>query len=169
MPRSPIPKSGNRFREGESRRNRPLVYALNWFVVVIAYAAMVGLLLSAIAQAFIVSPEAGLKSIAAAALPPIILTYSNFFSRLAKRPEQAVEINLFLIAVLWIIMLLLFVNLITARFGYGVPLSELAISLTLSGLFYFNRWVSRPSMLSCAYGILSGFLVYLLIFGLPSR
>jgi hypothetical protein len=161
-------RSDRRFPEGDQRGNRPLIYALNWFVIVIAYAVMIGLLLSVIAQAFIASPETGLKSIAAAALPPIVLTYSNFFSRATRVSGQVVEINLFVIAILWIVLLLLLLNLFAVRFGPTVPLSELVISLTLSGMFYYNRWISRPSLLSCAYGMLSGFLIYLLIFGLPS-
>ncbi len=163
-----MPRSPNRFRDVETtRKNRPLVYALNWLVIVVAFAAIAGLLISAIAEAFLLGFETGFKGLAAAALPPIILTYSNFFSRLFKASDGPIEINLFVVGILWIIALLLFVNLVTLQLGDTVPLNELAISITLSSLFYLSRQISRRSLLSCSYGILSGFLIYLLIFGLP--
>lgn len=163
-----MPRSSKRLQDAETtRRNRPLIYALNWLVIVTAYASIAGLLISAIAASFTVGLETGFRSVAAAILPPIILTYTNFFSRLFKSYDGPVEINLFVVGILWIIALLLFVNLVALQLGHSLPLSELAISLSLSGLFYSSRQISRRSLLSCSYGILAGFLIYLLIFGLP--
>lgn len=149
-----------------ARKNRPLVYAVNRLVVVIAYAAIVGLLLSALTQAFAVGLETGLRSLAAAALPPIILAYSSFFSRSVKPPERILEVNLFGMALLWILVLLILVNFVMRQFAHTLPLGEFLTSLTLSGLFYFNRRLSSKSLLSCSYGILAGFLLHILIFGL---
>lgn len=165
-----MPRSPDRLANVEStRKNRPLVYALNRLVTIIAIATIVGLLLSTVIQAFSVNLETGLRSLAAAALPPIIITYSNFFSRSVKLPEQVLEVNLYAIALIWILLLLTLVNFITLRFNYSLPLGEFLISLTLSALFYFTKRLSSKSLLSCSYGILSGFLVHLLIFGIPSR
>lgn len=164
------PRASDRPSNVESnRKNRPLVYALNRLVVVISIAAIVGLLLSSVTQAFAVNPEVGFRSFAAAALPPIVLTYSSFFSRSVKPPERVLEVNLFAIALVWILVLLILVDFITLRFEHSIPLGEFVISLTLSALFYFTKRLSSRSLLSCSYGILSGFLMYILLFGLPSR
>ncbi|MBF2048836.1 MAG: hypothetical protein EDM05_65020 [Leptolyngbya sp. IPPAS B-1204] len=164
MPRSPD-RPGNL---ESARRNRPLTYAINRLVVVIAYAVIVGLLLSAVAQAFAVGLEVGLRSLAAAALPPIILAYSSFFSRSVKPPSRVLEVNLFGMALLWILVLLILVDFVSGQFSHTLPLGEFLISLTLGGLFYFGKRLSSKSLLSCSYGILAGFLIHILIFGLWS-
>jgi hypothetical protein len=138
-------------------------------VTIVAIAAIAGLLISAIIQSFAANPEAGFRSLAAAALPPILITYSNFFSRSAKLPERAMEVNLFAVALIWILLLLILINFIALRFSHTLPLGEFLISLTLSALLYLSRHLSARSLLSCSYGILSGFLVHLLIFGIPNQ
>jgi uncharacterized membrane protein len=153
------------------RRNQPLVYMLNRLVIVTAIGTIIGLLLSAIVSAFAVGPETGLRSLAAAALPPIVLTYSNFFSprRSAQSSQRVLEVNLFAIALIWILLLLILVDFVTRQFNHTIPLGEFVISLTLSALISAMRIFSMRSLLSCSYGILSGFLLYLLIFGMPQR
>ena len=152
----------------EERKSRPLVYALNRFAITIAIASIVGLLIGAVVEAFAVNPEVGVRSFAAAALPPIIITYSSFFSRSVKPSEQALEVNLYAIALMWVLALLIVVDFVSSRFNHTIPLGEFLISLTLSGLLYFIKRLSLKSRLSCAYGILSGFLVHVLIFGLSN-
>jgi hypothetical protein len=152
----------------EDRKSRPLIYALNRFAITIAIAAIVGLLIGAVVEAFAVNPEVGVRSFAAAALPPIVITYSSFFSRSVKPPERALEVNLYALALSWVLVLLIMVDFISSRFNHTIPLGEFLISLTLSGLIYFIKKLSFKSRLSCAYGILSGFLVHVLIFGLPN-
>lgn len=150
------------------RKSRPLIYALNRFAITIAIAAIVGLLIGALIEAFAINLEVGVRSFAAAALPPIIIAYSSFFSRSMKPPEQALEVNLYAVALVWVVVLLFMVDFITGRFNHTIPLGEFLISLTLSGLIYLTRRLSFKSRLSCSYGILSGFLVHVLIFGLPN-
>lgn len=161
-------RATHRTNDMEDRKSRPLIYALNRFAITIAIAAIVGLLIGAVVEAFAVNPEVGVRSFAAAALPPIIITYSSFFSRSVKPPERALEVNLYAFALLWVLTLLIVVDFVTGRFNHLLPLGEFLISLTLSGLIYFIRRLSFKSRLSCAYGILSGFLVHILIFGLPN-
>jgi hypothetical protein len=168
MPRSSEPP--DRLREAEKQpKSRPLLYALNWLVVITAIAIILGLLLSTIAQAFSTGLETGLRSLAAALLPPIFLTYRSFFSRPILPVSRAWEQNLFFLSTLWVVMLLVLLNLMALRFNHSLPLGEVVTSLTLSGLFYFNHHLSSRSMVSCAYGILAGLVIYLLMVGLPGR
>lgn len=153
----------------KDRKNRPLIYAANRFAITIAVATIIGLLIGSVIEAFTISPEVGVRSFAAAALPPIIITYSSFFSRSVKPPEQALETNLYALALSWVLVLLIVVDFVNDRFNHSIPLGEFLISLTLSGLIYSIKRLSLKSRLSCAYGILSGFLVHVLIFGLPNN
>lgn len=163
-------RSSVRSSDENTRKNRPLVYASNRLVIVAANASVLGLLISAIVEAFSVGLEAGLRSLAAAALPPIVLTYSNFFaSRSTRSADRVLEVNLFAIGLVWILMLLVLINFVAFQFSHTIPLGEFVISLTLSVLTLLNNRLSTRSLLSCSYGILSGFLLHLLIFGLPSR
>ena len=163
-------KSGlpDRLKDVEQRpKNRPLLHAMNWFVVMIAIASILGLLLGAIAQAFGMGLDVGLRSLAAAILPPMLTTYRSFFARSTRPVSRALEQNLFVISILWIMLLLVLLNLMALRFHHRLPLGEFATSLTLSGMFYFNHHLSSRSSVSCAYGILSGLMLYLLVFGPP--
>lgn len=163
-------RSSVRSSDENTRKNRPLVYAANRLVIVAANASVLGLLISAIVEAFSVGLEAGLRSLAAAALPPIVLTYSNFFAgRSTRSADRVLEVNLFTIGLVWILMLLVLINFVAFQFSHTIPLGEFVISLTLSVLTLLNNRLSTRSLLSCSYGILSGFLLHLLIFGLPSR
>jgi len=168
MSRASRSGSPDRLKDIEQQsKSRPLLYALNWFVVMIAISSILGLLLSAIAQSFGMGPDVGLRSLAAAILPPMLTTYRSFFSRSTRPVSRALEQNLFVISILWIVMLLVLLNLMALRFQHRLPLGEFATSLTLSGMFYFNHHLSSRSIVSCAYGILSGLVLYLLVFGLP--
>ncbi len=170
MARSSESGDPDRLREVEQHpKSRPLLYLFNRFVVITAIASLLGLLLASVTQAFGVSSEAGFRSLAAALLPPIFLTYRSFFSRSMRPVSRSLEQNLFLVAMLWIVMLLVLLNLVALRFDYRLPLGEFVTSLTLGGLFYFNHHLSSRSVVSCAYGILSGLVLYLLIFGSPGR
>lgn len=168
MSRSSESEPSDGLREVQKHpKNRQLLYLLNQFVVMIAIASILGLLVASIAQAFGVGSDVGFRSFAASLLPPIFLTYRSFFARPSRSVSRALEQNLFLVSILWILMLLVLLNLMALRFNYRVPLGEFVTSLTLSGLFYFNHHLSSRSMVSCGYGILSGLVLYLLIFGLP--
>ncbi|MBW4464817.1 MAG: hypothetical protein KME07_05170 [Pegethrix bostrychoides GSE-TBD4-15B] len=168
MARSSESAQPDRLRDVQQHpKNHPLLYLLNRFVVIIAIASIVGLLLASVAQTFSISSQAGLRSLAAALLPPILLTYRSFFAQSNRAVSRTLEQNLFLVAILWIVMLLVLLNLMALRFNYSLPLGEFVTSLTLAGLFYFNHQLSSRSMVSCGYGILSGLVLYLLIFGLP--
>ncbi|MBF1999591.1 MAG: hypothetical protein IGS50_02590 [Synechococcales cyanobacterium C42_A2020_086] len=155
-----------------TRKARPLTYLVHRLVIAVAFAIIAGLLLSSLSQAFAIDLQTGSRSLAAAALPPIVLAYATFFSRTSRTPRsagQALEVNLYIIALIWTLVLLILVDFTGSRFNGQLPLGEFAISSTLSTLVFLMRQVSFASLLSCAYGILSGFLVHILLFGLFSR
>jgi hypothetical protein len=150
----------------QNRKPRPLIYALSRLLVTLSYAIVGSLIVSLIAQAFTLSLEAGLKCLAAAALPPLVITYFALFTQSFRRPRHISEISLFVAAAAWMIAMLLLVNYLNQYATYGIPLGVLALSITLSGLIYLNKHIPFSATLSCSYGIVAGLLLYTLLFGI---
>jgi hypothetical protein len=151
--------------ELRERKPRPLIYALSRLLVTLSYAIVGSLIVSLIAQAFTTSIEAGLKCLAAAALPPLVVTYFALFTDSFRPPRHIPEISLFISAAAWMIAMLLLVNYLYSYATYGIPLGVLALATTLSGLIFLNKHIPFSATLSCSYGIVAGLLLYTLLFG----
>lgn len=153
----------------ERRRARPLVYAMSRLLVNLSYAIVGALVLSLLAQAFTAGADVGVKSLAAAALPPLVLTYLTLFTRLFRPQDNIPDIALFLASAAWIIAMLVLVNFLSDYPSYGLPFGVFALSITLSGLIFVNKFVPFSSALSNAFGITVGVLIYTLLFGVTYR
>jgi hypothetical protein len=159
------PRSDNTEQLG---RSRPLLHALNRMLITLAYALIVSLALILIGQSFTLDAETGVRSLAAAALPAIIITYLAFFARALPVPTTASPAIFFLVAMLWMIFLLVLITVLnTYAYHYGLSVGVFALSTTLSFLIFLSRNISFPSILSTSYGIVSGLLIYTLFFGIP--
>jgi hypothetical protein len=149
-------------------RSRPLVHALNRLLITLSHALLVSTSIILIVQSFALNIETGVRSLAAAALPPIIITYLTFFTRSLRAPVQLPPVLYFFIAAIWMITLLILVTVLTEYgYSYGYTVGVFIFSLTFSGLLILSRNIPFPSLLSTSYGIVSGLLVYTLIFGIP--
>lgn len=147
-------------------RAKPLSYALSRLLISLSYAILVGLVLIQIAQAFTLSLETGIKGLAAGSLPPLIITYISLFNRSLRPPQKAPEILLYILFSAWMIAILVMINFLNTEPGFGLPLSILVLSITVSGLLYLNKYLNYAGALSCSFGIITGFLIYSLIFGI---
>lgn len=158
-----------KFPDEESRRkSRPLIYAFNRIVIVTSLAILGSLLLNLMFQAFVLDIEAGLRSFAAVALPPLIISYVAFFNQ-AVRPQSSLpDVGFFVVFAAWMLILMVVQDIVHNYLHNAVPLGEFVLSLTLSILAFIARYIPFRSLLSCSYGILSGFLMYILIFGLST-
>ena len=149
-------------------RSRPLIHAMNRLFITLAHALIVSINLILIVQAFSLDAETGVRSLAAAALPPIIITYLAFFTRSLRSPNHLSPVVFYFFAAVWMITLLLLINVLTRyQYTYGIPTGIFALSTTFSFLIYLARNIPFPSLLSTSYGIVSGLLIYTLIFGIP--
>ncbi|MBE9182735.1 hypothetical protein IQ268_29805 [Oculatella sp. LEGE 06141] len=137
---------------------------LNVGAVVLAVVILVGYLLYLILLAFSQSGETGVRSLAATALPLITVTYITFFTRLFRLPDRVPVFNFYFVFTVWMIILLI---LVEYYFSPTIPLGEFAISFTLGLLVSIGRGTSFRAFISCAYGIISGFLLYIFFFGVP--
>jgi hypothetical protein len=142
-------------------------------MVVLSRLILAGLLINLIIQAFTLNAETGVKSIAATILPLLITGYISFSNRSANRtrsvlsvPHEMLNIVLYILSGIWLIFLMLFTRYVVLYFNHGVPLGEVALSITLSIFMLITDRIPFKSLVACAYGIISGLLTYILIFGL---
>lgn len=160
-------RSSQELAEEEVRkRSYPIAYALNRLVVSLSNAVLAGTLLSQVIQAFSLSGEFGVRSLATIALPPIVIAYLAFFTRSFRSPQPASDFKYYFLFAGWVILLLTFVNFVGADSRYGMLFGMFCLSTTLSLWVLLARSLPFRSLLSCAYGILSGFLFYILLFGI---
>lgn len=160
-------RSSKELAEEETRkRAHPIAYAANRLVVSLSNAVLGGTLLSQVIQAFGYSGEFGVRSLATIALPPIVLAYLAFFTRTFRSPQPAADAKYYFLFAGWIILLLTFINFVGADNLYGMLFGMFCLSTTLSLWVLLSRHLPFRALLSGAYGILSGFLFYILLFGI---
>ncbi|NJN88000.1 MAG: hypothetical protein HC881_19050 [Leptolyngbyaceae cyanobacterium SL_7_1] len=140
------------------------LHMLNVMAIILSVAIILIFLASVTIEAFQGSTDAGLRSLAATLLPPIIITYIVFFTPFIRSQTRIPEFSLYFVFTLWSLILFILVsNYLSQR----SPAGELALSITLTSLIYIYRTTPFRSFISCAYGILSGFLFFVLFFGVP--
>lgn len=162
-------RSSQELAEEEVRkRSHPIAYALNRFVIALSNAVLGGTLLSQIIQAFGFDAEFGIRSLATIALPPIVIAYLAFFTRTFRSPQTASDFKYYFLFAGWVVLLLTFINFVGGDSPYGMLFGMFCLSTTLSLWVLLARGLPFRSLLSCAYGILSGFLFYILLFGIRS-
>jgi hypothetical protein len=157
-------------REHPENQGQSLRYALNRVIVQISRMILALLLLNFIVQAFNISLEIGARSIAATALPLCLIAYLAF-NRSSSRSNQKLlsgipSPSFYLLSGVWLIALL-----ILTRYAYfysdrQFPFGEIALSATLSTYIAVSDKLPFKSLVACAYGIISGILIFVLIFGL---
>ena len=149
-----------------NRKPRPLSAALSRLLITLSYAIVSSLILSLLVQAFTRSTEAGIRSLAAATLPPLVITYLTLFNRSFRPPQNVSRSGLYIISTIWMIAMLFLTNYFTNYAG-GISVGVLILSITLSGLIFLNKHIPFPAALSSSFGIVTGLLLYALIFGIP--
>lgn len=160
-------RSSKELAEEEVRkRSNPIAYAMNRLVVSLSNAVLGGTLLSLLIQAFGVNVEFGVRSLATIALPPILIAYMAFFTRSFRSSQPASDFKYYFLFAGWVILLLTFVNFVGPDSYYGMLFGQFCLSTTLSLWVVLARNLPFRSLLSAAYGILSGFLFYILLFGI---
>ncbi len=108
----------------------------------------------------------GIRSFAGFLLPLIMVTFIFIFQKelLEKLGKIPTIINFFALLILGIVVM------IVVRFlGYSstVPITELVLSSSFSILVFSYVSLRENKMLSYYYGMVSGFLIYIIFWGLP--
>ncbi len=137
---------------------------LSFVVAIIASALLTGFLAYLIAQAFDWQFWTGLKSLLAAILPLTIVYYITSFTQIISKENTIPLFSIFFISMLWAIVLFVILKFFASSF---IPIPEVALSFTLACLFNLARRHSFQAFISCSYGIVCGFLIHFMFFGLP--
>lgn len=113
-----------------------------------------------------VDVELGIKGLVAAVLPPLITIYFSLFKRLFKHPKHVAKFPLYLLFMGLAIAVLYLIDFLDRHPSfYGLPLGVVILSTVLSELIFARRYISFGSSLTCSFGIVTGVLIYFLLFG----
>lgn len=145
--------------------HRPLIYTLSKLLIPLSYAILVSLILILVTQSFTTSVELGIRSLVAAVLPPLITTYFSLFKHLFRHPIRIGKIPLYLFSTGWAIAISFIINFLSNHTQYSPNWGIFLLSITLSELAFSRKYISYASLLSCCFGIVTGVLVYFLLFG----
>jgi hypothetical protein len=156
-------------RKHPENQGQSLRYTLNQVMVQISRAILALLLFNFIVQAFNISLEIGARSIAATALPILFVAYTAFTrSSQSSRPtsDRIPSPGFYLLSGVWLISVLVFTRYVYFYSNRQMPFGEIALSATLSVYIAAADKLSFKALVACAYGIISGILIYVLVFGL---
>jgi hypothetical protein len=149
-------------------QGQSLRYALNRVMVQISRIILALLLVNYIVQAFSISVELGARSIAATVLPILLVAYI-VFNRSSKRSEkQLIKVpspTFYFLSGIWVIALLVLTRYVYYYSNRQFPFGEIALSTTLAAYIASADRISFRSLIACAYGIISGVLIFILVFG----
>ena len=150
-----------------------LGYTFNRFMVILARLIIVGLIANLTIKAFLVSPESGFKSIAAIILPLLMTGYISFSSKakanhLTRPPSEVLNIFLYLLSAGWLLALMVSIRYVIYYSNRSLPIGELALSITLGFFVFISERIAFKPLVACAYGLISGFLFFILFFGVPA-
>jgi hypothetical protein len=123
-----------------------------------------------VVQAFLTSKQAGIRSLSAALLPCIVITFVYVFGRdLLSSFGYINTLFGFIAALIWGIVVMVIIRVFSSIANATFPLSELVLSGSFNILVFSYVYVGKTqtNILSLYYGLISGFLIYIIFFGLP--
>lgn len=142
-------------------------HALHPFAVVATPLITIVLILLLMVRAFRLSLTEGIRSLSAVLLPLVILTFvfmyqKNLFVEIGNIPTIIGFIASLLIGVVVMIVVRFLANL-----SFFIPFAEILLSGTLTMLVFSYISLQKSSVLAYCYGMLSGFLIFVILLGVP--
>ncbi|HSM80761.1 MAG TPA: hypothetical protein VLS96_03695 [Nodosilinea sp.] len=138
----------------------------SFFVMFSAVGFLLYQLMAKVLFAFAESPSIGIRSLAAALFPILVLVYLGFIARLQMpvRESRSPIINNFIVFLFWTMLVL---GIDASIQLVNLPVQELLYSFTLAAMLWRYRYQdSFKSLIACSYGVLAGALAAIIIFGL---
>jgi hypothetical protein len=135
------------------------------FVITLAVGLLLFQLFSSVVVAFSESYWVGSRSLAAAIFPISVAVYIHFLARpqVPVNASYAPVINNYVIFLLWTVLI---IGIDSSYDFIAFPVQELAYACTLALMIArYKRQESVKDLLACCYGILSGALAAVVIFG----
>ncbi len=143
---------------------------VHYFTIVVALGALVGLLAFLVRGAFERGVYEGVRSLASSLLPFIAVTFIYVFYRRGLSWLSAVYVPLsFGISLVWGLAIMLILDQPGVPYASTrVPAMEGFVSTTVALLVYVNVDTSQQRASSYYYGMVIGFLAYVVLFGIPA-
>jgi hypothetical protein len=130
---------------------------------------LVILLLRLVVLGFGQGADAGIRSLAGALLPLLCLTFVYLVARRLYALMTSLPLVVsFGIAVVWGMTLLTFFEIFGTYMTVPFPVREVLLSTSLGLLIFGSVGGAQQKPFAYHYGMLCGFLVYLMIFGVPT-
>ncbi|MBD1996020.1 hypothetical protein H6F88_14330 [Oculatella sp. FACHB-28] len=145
--------------EGPHQRPRLLLRVLSFLAIALCIGVIAGFLISFIVEAFSISLGQGIQSLCAGALPLIVISYITYFTPLLQPPRIIPTFNIYFVFALWTLALFI-LSALWRDGGNDIPVAEMLFSFTLSMILSISNRISFEAFLACAYGVLTGFLLY---------
>ncbi|WP_204137936.1 hypothetical protein [Halomicronema sp. CCY15110] len=139
---------------------------ISFFALFVAVGFLLFQLVSSILLAFSESGWIGFRSLAAAAFPLSVAIYLGFLARMKVpiRESRAPIINSFILFLLWTLLLL---GIDRSNQLVQFPLEELLYGSTIAAMIWRYKYRdSFKALLACCYGIISGALAAVILFGI---
>ncbi len=127
----------------------------------------IGLILLLLVRAFRLSLKDGVRSLSAVLLPLVVLTFvfmyeKRLFVEIGNIPAIVGFIASLLIGVAVMVVIRFLANL-----AFFIPFAEILLSGTLTTLVFSYVSLQRSGVLAYCYGMLSGFLIFVIVLGVP--
>lgn len=142
-------------------------HVLHPFAVVATPLITIGLILLLMVRAFRLSLTEGIRSLSAALLPLVVLTFVFMYQKSLFVEIGNIPTIIGFIASLFIGVAVMIVVRFLANLSFFIPFAEILLSGTLTMLVFSYISLQKSSVLAYCYGMLSGFLIFVILLGAP--
>ncbi len=142
-------------------------HVLHPFAVFATPLITIGLILLLMVRAFRLSVMEGIRSLSAVLLPPVVLTFVFMYQKSLFVEIGNIPTIIGFIASLVIGIAVMVVVRFLANLSFFIPFAEILLSGTLAMLVFSYISLQKSSVLAYCYGMLSGFLIFVILLGVP--
>ncbi len=142
-------------------------HGLHPFAVVATPLITIGLILLLMVRAFRLSLKEGVRSLSAVLLPLVVLTFVFMYQKSLFVEIGNIPTIIGFIASLLIGIAVMVVIRFLANLSFFIPFAEILLSGTLTMLVFSYISLQKSSVLAYCYGMLSGFLIFVILLGVP--
>lgn len=142
-------------------------HVLHPFAVFATPLITIGLILLLLVRAFRLSLKEGVRSLSAVLLPLVVLTFVFMFEKRLIVEIGNIPAIIGFIASLFIGIAVMVVIRFLANLSFFIPFAEILLSGTLMTLVFSYITLQKSGVLAYCYGMLSGFLIFVILLGVP--